>query len=171
MKSLLLGAGNSRIKTIAWQGREWGDLTTLDIDPLAKPDIEWDLNERPLPFADDAFDQIHAYEVLEHIGVQGYWRAFFDEFGEYWRILKPGGVLCGTVPDWRGEWAWGDPGHTRVITPGSFAFLSQAEYRAQVGKTRMTDYRAVYKADFERLESKVQDGFHYFVLKAVKGGV
>ena len=109
--------------------------------------------------------------MLEHIGVQGYWRAFFDEFSEYWRILKPGGVLCGTVPDWRGEWAWGDPGHTRVITPGSFAFLSQAEYRAQVGKTRMTDYRAVYKADFERLESKVQDGFHYFVLKAVKGGV
>lgn len=170
MKSLLIGAGNSRHKHIAFGGPDWGELTTLDLDPDATPDVLHDLNDRPLPFGDDAFDQIHAYEVLEHVGQQGDWRSFFDEFAEYWRILKPGGVLCGTVPDWRGEWAWGDPGHVRIITPGTLVFLSQVEYEKQVGVTRMTDYRDIYQADFETEANEIRDGFMWFVLKAIKNG-
>lgn len=71
-RELLLGAGTRRLKVASFPGYEnWEDLTTLDIDPDAKPDVLWDLNTRPLPFFNNTFDEIHAYEVLEHVGQQG----------------------------------------------------------------------------------------------------
>jgi SAM-dependent methyltransferase len=149
MRELLLGAGNARTKKL-WQTghREFEDPVTLDIDPRCRPDVLWDLNDRPLPFGDGAFDEIHAYEVLEHIGQQGDWRGFFAEFSEYWRLLKPDGLLIFTVPKWDSPWCWGDPGHVRMISQQTLTFLSQEEYARQVGVTAMTDYRDIYRADF-----------------------
>ncbi len=141
MRELLLGAGNRRTKHLHHKDRPgFVNVTTLDIDPRCNPDVVWDLNDRPLPFDDAAFDEIHAYEVLEHIGRQGDWRGFFAEFTEYHRILKPGGMLVMTVPRYDSEWAWGDPGHTRVITAGTLYFLAQDNY-TEVGSSAMTDYR------------------------------
>ena len=168
-RELLLGAGTRRLKVASFPGYEnWEDLTTLDIDPDAKPDVLWDLNKRQLPFFNDTFDEIHAYEVLEHVGQQGDWRGFFAEFSEYWRILKPGGHLFATCPAITSPWLWGDPGHSRTIQPETLTFLSQEQYRAQVGHTPMTDYRAIYKADFVSVFHKVTGGTFSFVLKAIK---
>jgi SAM-dependent methyltransferase len=166
---LLIGAGNRRLKHLHQPGHaEWSELTTLDFDQDCKPDVYWNLEDLPLPFAADSFDEIHAYEVLEHIGRQGDWRGFFAEFSEYWRILKPGGVLFGSCPNVTSRWAWGDPGHTRIIGAEQLTFLSQAQYTAQVGKTPMTDYRSVYKADFEHVISQLHGELYYFGLRAVK---
>jgi SAM-dependent methyltransferase len=149
MAELLLGAGNRREKKLYRAGHQFfTDLVTLDIDPGCNPDVLWDLNDRPLPFADGQFDEIHAYEVLEHVGRQGDWRGFFDEFAEYYRILKPGGVLVLSCPRWDSPWAWGDPGHTRVLSAHTLTFLSREQYIAQIGQTPMTDYRAVWAGDF-----------------------
>lgn len=149
-------------------GREaWTDLVTLDLDPQAKPDVVHDLDVLPYPFDDNQFDEIHASEVLEHCGRQGDWRFFLAQFAEFWRILKPGGVLCASCPSATSRWAWGDPGHTRVIMPESLLFLSQKQY-AQVGKTAMTDYRHVYSADFDiAFQNDDGEGFT-FVLEAIK---
>lgn len=170
MRSLLIGCGNSREKRITIPGAstEWGDLVTMDRDPDCGADIMHDLDETPWPIANDSFDEAHAYEVLEHLGAQGDWRAFFRHFGEIWRVLKPGGIFCATVPDWRSEWAWGDPSHTRVITPGTLLFLSQKEYSDRVGRTPMTDFRHTWKADFDILASQADGNCHAFVLRAVK---
>jgi SAM-dependent methyltransferase len=169
LAELLLGCGGKRIKHLTWEGRtEWSALTTLDINADHNPNVVHDLNIRPLPFEDDTFDEIHAYEVLEHIGKQGDWRSFFEEFSEYWRILKPGGVLLGTSPSQKSVWAWGDPGHTRTLQIENFVFLHQPSYTAQVGVTPMTDYRFVYKADFEpRVLADGGQSFQY-ILQAVK---
>lgn len=168
MSELLIGAGSSRVKKLVWNGRaDWSALTTLDINPDHQPDVVWDLENVPLPFADDSFDECHAYEVLEHVGRQGDWRFFFAQFAEFWRILRPGGVLLGTCPDPESRWAWGDPGHTRVITAESFIFLNQAAY-AQVGVTAMTDYRFVWRGDFELVHFERQGDVNAFVLRAVK---
>lgn len=167
---LLIGAGSRRSKHLVWQGRsDWTALVTLDINADHKPDVVHDLTVLPLPFEDNTFDEIHAYEVLEHTGQQGDWRFFFAQFSEFWRILKPDGVLLATSPDADSRWAWGDPGHTRVMSPESLTFLSQRQYTSQVGVTPMTDYRFVYKADFEpRLLETTQGGQFHYIIQAVK---
>lgn len=168
-KELLLGAGSSREKRVYVQGREsWSDLTTLDFNSDHKPDVEWDLERLPLPFPNNEFDEIHAYEVLEHTGQQGDWKFFFSQFSDFWRILKPGGLLFGTCPSWKSAWAWGDPSHKRVISNGTLVFLSQKEYDKQVGKTPMTDYRFFYKADLERIYCTEDDDKLVFILRANK---
>lgn len=116
----------------------------------------------------DYFDEIHAYEVLEHVGAQGDYRSFFALFSELWRVLKPGGYLFATCPSWHSPWAWGDPSHTRVLTAGSLVFLSQAEYARQVGKTAMSDFRSIYKADFRAIIADDSSDSLLMVLQAIK---
>ena len=168
-RELLLGCGNSREKRLGLADRrEWSNLTTVDVDPLSKPDVLHDLNNIPLPFGNSHFDEIHAYEVLEHLGRQGDWRGFFAEFSEYWRILKPGGYLFATVPSIHSPWLWGDPGHVRTIQPETLIFLSQKSYEIGVGKTSLTDYRAIYSADFELVQGFDDKSNFRFIIRAIK---
>lgn len=173
MMELLLGCGNSRKKQITFKEipSEWSkDLITLDWDESCEPKVVHDLNQIPYPFDHNMFDEIHAYEVLEHCGQQGDYRFFFDQFSELHRILKPGGYLIGTCPNWDGPWAWSDPGHTRIISPHMLKFLSQAEYEKQVGNTAITDYRFCYQADFEMYAMKEEEHNFGFVLRCIKDG-
>ena len=168
-RELLVGCGNARKKNVSFEDirSEWASLTTLDIDQGVKPDVVHDLSVLPLPFEDNSFNEIHAYEVLEHCGRQGDWKFFLDQFGEFWRILKPGGYFIATCPMWDSPWAWGDPGHTRVITKGSLIFLNREEY-SQIGNTAMTDYRQWLKCDFETVAVQENEHQMAFVLKARK---
>ena len=78
MKELILGSGNLKHKRIKTNGStEYSNPVTLDISPECKPDVVWNLDVLPLPFKNEEFDEIHAYEVLEHISLQGDWRHFF----------------------------------------------------------------------------------------------
>lgn len=164
---LLIGAGARREGL--FEG-PWRNPVTLDVNPDRKPDHVWDLNKRPLPFEDNTFDRIGAFEVLEHLGQQGDYKTWFAEWAEWWRILKPDGVMVGTSPDCSSRWAWSDPGHTRAMSPESMVFLVQPEYDKQVGKTPMSDYRNVYQADFEpvTLTRNPYDGTFAFIMRAVK---
>ena len=166
---LLLGAGSSRDRRLVVNGRKaWTGLVTLDSNPDHGCDVVHDLNSTPWPFEDDVFDEVHAYEVLEHLGRQGDLPSFFAHFWEIYRILKPGGHLCATVPRWDSMWAWSDPGHTRVISEGTLAFLDQEQYKAQVGVTPMADYRSMWVGDFEcKWTGRTPDTLR-FTLQAVK---
>jgi len=146
---LLLGCGNSRLKRVipGWTPTEWKRLVTMDIDPNCKADILGDI-EDGLPFHDNQLDEVHAYDVMEHLGSPGDYKAFFRDFGEVYRVLKPYGLFCGITPHWNGPWAWNDPGHRRVISLHTLQFLSQEMYKTQVGVTAVTDYRHIWKGDF-----------------------
>ena len=167
MRELVLGSGNAKVKRLhrVEESNRYSNPIKLDIDPNCNPNVLWDLNKHPLPFDAEEFDEIHAYEVLEHLGSQGDWKFFFSEWEEYFRILKPKGLFFGTCPSLSSRWLWGDPGHTRVIAPETLTFLDQSEYKKQIGKTPMTDYRSVYKADFELVYSSDDGSTYSFIMR------
>jgi len=165
MPSLLLGAGNSRQKKVALKSApDWtGNLVTLDMNPQCGADYVWDLETRPLPFADGEFDELAAYDVLEHIGRQGDWRGWFDEASEYHRILKPGGTFGIVVPI--GGDAFADPGHTRFFGANHFLFLSQCFYEESLKEGKpVTDYRWYWKKNFEVEFMENCEGHHLAVM-------
>lgn len=175
-KELLIGSGPSRVKKVLLEGQPptWENLTTLDMDPECGADVVWDLNQFPYPFEDNSFDEVHAYEVLEHLGQQGDFRFFFKQFEELWRILKPDGGLFATVPGPKSPWVWGDPGHTRVITLDMLSFLDQDFYalkeNGQPKYVQSTYYQKIYKGNF-KIMGKAYENNEWtllFMLRAVK---
>ena len=170
-KELLIGCGSNHNKRLTADGTQTFDnLTTLDNNPAHKPDIVWDLmSPGTLPVEwENEFDEIHAYEVLEHLGQQGDYKLFFGQFEAFWRALKPNGHLCVTCPSRHSVWALGDPSHTRVLQKEMLAFLDQDMYTANVGVTSMSDFRNVYKAHFKPVHVLEDDEKFQFVLKAIK---
>jgi SAM-dependent methyltransferase len=107
---------------------EGNEVVGLDVDraALAKAEalgiepVEANVEE-PLPFPDASFDAVVAGELLEHLR--------FPEavVAEIWRILRPGGVLVGSVPNafrlqsrlrlLRGLPPEDDPTHLQLFSP------------------------------------------------------
>lgn len=126
----------------------------------------------------DYWNEIHAYEVLEHLGQQGDANSFFAQFSELYRLLKPNGYLCATVPSRFSPWLWGDPSHRRAIVSESLVFLDQAQYQIQIDQiiaasqppTAMSDFRDTlnYRADFKLVDSHDNRTMFTFILQAVK---
>lgn len=186
-RELLLGCGHSRVKRLqSLDGNpHWHGLVTLDYNENCDPDIVCNLNlipwkctnaehsHFPLPelLGSDYYDEIHAYEILEHLGQQGDADSFFATFGEIWRILKPGGILYATVPSRFSPWLWGDPSHRRAILPETLVFLDQSEYVRQLDgpeKTPMSDFRSIWKGDFRIRKANDNRETFAFALEAVK---
>lgn len=168
MSELLIGCGNSRAKKLTLDSLEWDGLVTMDHDPNCGADVLHDLDEYPWPFEANQFDAAHAYCVIEHLGRQGDYRAFFALFGEIWRVLRPGGLFYAICPSRKSPWAWGDPSHTRIIQPESLVFLDQSEYERQVGVTAMTDFRWLWSGDLRTVAAEDEGSDFKFVLRAVK---
>lgn len=174
-RQLLLGAGYAPYeKRMGLEGEtEWGDLVTLDSNKKTEPAIVHDLGHmlRIYNCADDEFDEVHAYHVLEHTGKQGDIEFFFWQWREFWRITKPGGYFFGIVPSYKSVWAWGDPGHTRVINEGTIIFLDKMQYENQVGKTPMSDYKQLLQRCYWQPLSLQDSGEEFrFVLRKVVDG-
>lgn len=168
VRELVIGCGTRLTKLVSTNGSfEYQNPTTVDIDPALKPDIVYDLNHRELAHfvGFDAFDEIHAYDVLEHTGSQGDWGYFFAQFDDFWRILKPEGLFIGICPKPSSPWAWGDPGHTRIISPENLGYLDRSAY----GQPPMTDYRPWFVSDWQIIHlADVNEHQYAFVLKAIK---
>jgi hypothetical protein len=197
-RELLIGCGRARDKRIAVPGSagpaKWRALTTLDLNPHCGADIQCDLNAATpwvgyarqgvelshfaCRLESDYWDEIHAYEVLEHLGQQGDAASFLGQFSELYRLLKPNGYLCVTVPSVSSKWLWGDPSHRRVINECSLVFLDQEQYQAQIDRriaaaqppTNMSDFRDSlgYRADFKLVDQHDNRTTFTFILQAVK---
>ena len=78
-------------------------------------------NALQLPFADDSFDKVICSEVLEHIP------DYRGALAEIRRVLKPGGLLCASVPRrWPEQicWALSEEYHN---TPGGHIRIFRAD--------------------------------------------
>lgn len=154
---LVLGAGNRRSHDIRF-GREryplsaqgpnfddnFSEVVTIDMDPDCNPTYVHDLTTYPWPVEGETFDEIHAYELLEHLTYQGDYEAFFTLWKQIWRVTAPQGLVVASTPCWDSVWGWGDPGHRMVYSPATLTYLDQDQYEKQVGNTTMTDYRAIW---------------------------
>ena len=106
------------------------DVVGLDIDADALKRAAargvttvWGDVEEPLPFEDASFDVVVAGELLEHVRVPG---GLLAEIG---RVLRPDGVLVGSVPNayrlknrlkfLAGRPPERDPTHLRMFSPAS----------------------------------------------------
>lgn len=195
MTELLLGCGHARQKLLGLPGAplEWTDLVTLDHNELCGADLLCDLDnkhwlcevntgfgapavcDRPgtrfiqKQMREDYFAEVHAYEVLEHLGQQGDARSFFSTFENVWRVLKPNGYLFATVPSRYSAWLWGDPSHRRVICAESLAFLSQDVIaRNRAAGSAMSDFSNLWTRDFKIVSAQDNRERFMFCLQAIK---
>ena len=167
-QELLLGCGRRYDKRLSADGTwSFDNPTTVDYNADHNPNLVWDLHNLPLPFEDGAFDEIHAYEVLEHVGQQGDYKTFFAQFTEFHRLLKVGGFFMATCPSRHSPWAWGDPSHTRILQSEQLHFLSQENYRREVGVTSMSDFRSIYSADFKTIWQEENQQTFKFILQKI----
>ena len=189
MSELLLGCGFSRQKLLGQNGHalQFQDLITLDHNPKCMPDLNCNLDEggishwfvqeftdngrrcldeSAIKIKDNFFAEVHAYEVLEHLGGLGDAESFFNCFSNIHRILIPGGFLFATVPSRHSPWAWGDPSHRRLIQQESLVFLDQDRV-AQNRKrgTQMSDFSDLWNLDFKIVASSDDHIYHKFCLQ------
>ncbi len=73
----------------------------IDLDPDVNPDLIADINK--LPYDDDSVSCIRAYDILEHIDVEG--------LKEIHRVLSPEGTLVVSVPHYGCKNAYNDYTH------------------------------------------------------------
>jgi SAM-dependent methyltransferase len=104
----VLDVGSADGPSVGWLGTH-PQTTSLDLDPVGLERGGVCGSALALPFCDESFDVVAAFDVLEHCEPER--RALM----EMWRVLRPGGRLLLAVPAY--EWAWTqfdvDAGHYR----------------------------------------------------------
>lgn len=119
----LLDVGSADGPSVSWMEGDHARVA-MDLDPRGlTPGRDVCGSALALPFADEAFDVVGAFDVIEHCDPEA--RAV----AELARVLAPGGRLLASVPAY--EWAWTDhdvrAGHHRRYTrPRFVAAVEQA---------------------------------------------
>lgn len=88
----------------------------VDFNPNTAADVLCDLN-RPLPFADNSFDQVLAVHVIEHL------EDVMKAMAEFHRVTRPGGRLYIVTPHYSDFASFCDPTHRWHLTSFSFRFF------------------------------------------------
>jgi SAM-dependent methyltransferase len=110
-----------------------------------------DLSKEPIPFEDNHFDYLTAYDFLEHvpriIDKNGSSRlAFVELMNEIHRVLKPRGLFLSQTPAFPAKAAFQDPTHVNIITEDTFPLYFSSP------NTGASIYG--FKGNFELLDQK-----------------
>jgi SAM-dependent methyltransferase len=93
-----------------------------------------DLTVEPIPFEDNAFDFITAFDIIEHIPRVIYAPnrrfPFVELMNEVWRTLKPNGYFLSHTPVYPYSAIFGDPTHVSVLTHETFAYFDDVSRNA-----------------------------------------
>jgi SAM-dependent methyltransferase len=111
-----------------------------------------DLVIDPIPFDDESFDYVTAYDFIEHVPRVVYVprrrHAFVEVMNEIHRVLKPGGLFLSHTPAYPHGVTFRDPTHVNVITEETFPlyFDDQSRWASIYGftgafKIRMQEWR------------------------------
>ncbi len=98
-----------------------------------------DLAVEPIPFQDNFFDGVSAFDFIEHVPrviyMPGRRFCFVELMNEIHRVLKPGGHFLSFTPAFPASPAWRDPTHVNIITEETFPlyFDNQNRFAAIYG--------------------------------------
>ena len=106
----------------------------LDVrDDLAMGIKSADLVLGPIPFDDQSFDFVTAYDFLEHIPRVIYLPErrlpFVNLMNEIYRVLKPGGIFLSSTPIYPYGAPFRDPTHINFLTDETFTLYFDDRYR------------------------------------------
>ena len=93
------------------------DYVNHDIADIAGIDVVHNLNDLPWPWESNRFDEIIAFDLLEHLN------EFFPVMEEMHKILKPNGIIKIKVPYWNSAFCHIDPTHKQTIHEMTFHFM------------------------------------------------
>ena len=93
-----------------------------------------DLTVEPIPFENNAFDFITAFDIIEHIPKVLYAPnrrfPFVELMNEVWRTLKPNGYFLSHTPVYPYSAIFGDPTHVSVLTHETFGYFDDVSRNA-----------------------------------------
>jgi SAM-dependent methyltransferase len=105
----------------------------LQLDPAVEIAAA-NLSCEPIPYPDNHFDSVSAYEFLEHVPRVSLDHAsktthfpFIELMNEVWRVLKPGGLFYAVTPAYPHTNAFVDPTHVNYLTTRSSRYFVGAD--------------------------------------------
>ncbi len=106
----------------------------VDVTARTQPDLVHDLDKTPWPLPDSYFNEVHAYDVVEHL------RDIPRTMEEIHRVCAPGARVFITVPHFSSANSFTDPTHRHHFSARSMlyftdehklGFYSTARFRQQ----------------------------------------
>lgn len=122
-----------------------------------------------IPFEDNIFDSVSAYDFLEHVprilSIDGKQTTlpFIALMNEIWRVLKPNGIFYAITPVYPHPDSFKDPTHVNFITDGTHEYFTGPKYARPYGFIGDFEVKRVQRV-FPRIE-KHADTKH---LKCIK---
>lgn len=111
----------------------------IDILPLSKVDIVWDLEETPWPLPNECVITATASHVLEHINPHK--GVFISVMDEIWRVLKPGGQFAFVSPHASSHGYQQDPTHCNMINETTMHYFDPDPEGRNIGMQLYQFYR------------------------------
>jgi SAM-dependent methyltransferase len=109
-------------------------LFGVDIVASTKPGVEVrraNLAIEPIPYADNSFDSVSAFDFLEHVprvlplaDGTGTRFPFVELMNEVSRVLQPGGLFFALTPCYPATEAFSDPTHVNLLTIESHRYFT-----------------------------------------------
>jgi SAM-dependent methyltransferase len=125
MKSLDLGCGDTIRNPFNAEELFGIDIVDTKVDNLKI----CDLTIEQIPYEDNTFDYVTAFDFLEHIPRILYRgdvciNPFINVMSEIWRVLKPGGLFNAQTPAFPNPETFQDPTHVNFITEKTYVYFA-----------------------------------------------
>lgn len=114
------GPGGTAVLNLGSGRKPRPGAVNLDRTSASSPDVVHDLDIRPWPFPDDRFDQVYAFDVVEHLA------DVVAAMEELHRICRDGASIEITVPHFSSGNAFTDPTHRHFFSRFSFHYFDSA---------------------------------------------